>query len=943
MAKQNTKKLLTQAQALLDKTQQDGPYSEQSVTASLSLSKQLYQQGELRLSRQLLKNAQALLKHQAEQWLGQTNLDEGEILGMSKLLKGVEEHALARKLLLQLTQQGCSQALAHKVAQQLALNTYKDDELPPGRRYPEALTILESIGLRNPDCDDPETLGQAGAIYKRKFDKSGRIEDLQAALYFYNRGWSQNPQKDLGYCGINAAYILDRLAQQARIDAAREKFVETQSTLLLEQARNLRLQLVNEVPNYAIEQDATITQQWWYLVTMAEAAFGLCQWDEAAKWLTQAKQADHFEWERQTTVRQLVSIARLQGFTPPTDMQPQEAWEAPWQTLTHLLGDDARAAFECYRGKVGLALSGGGFRASLYHLGVLARLAEVDALRSLEVLSTVSGGSIVGAHYYLALRKLLMEKTDAEISRDDYIKLVREVIAQFFNGVSENLRVRALASLPDNFKMLFQSGYGRSNRMGELYESYLYQQVEAYQSMTAHYDTVGNMRPMNGLHIHPLSTDAINNISFNDDTFHPKHANWRRRAKVPTLLLNTTSLNSGHNWHFTASWMGEPPGLTGQGIDMNQRYRRLYYWQAPTQKLQHYPLGYAVAASAGVPALFDPLELCDLYPDRTIRLVDGGVHDNQGVAGLLDESCDLILCSDASGQMDDQNSPKKSALSVFFRSDSILQDRVREAQYQDLAAKAKNNALQGLFFIHLKQGLHTDPLDWINCANPSPASVQSQCTDYGIDRSQQRRLAEIRTDLDTFTEVEAYALMASGYAMTKHQLDQLNQQYQDLDLNGTWADFDIAAPTQEWPFSPIAPILSADPTSDDAKAQDLAKQLGAAKMLTGKAWVLIPTLKYSGIATLLLLLVFIIHLIKQNWQDQTTITLGVAGITTALVITLIGVLLPFGKYLQPLDTARKWIGLAVLGTVGWALANVHLTFFDKWFKQRGKLQRLLNL
>ncbi|MCK9605888.1 MAG: patatin-like phospholipase family protein [Methylomonas sp.] len=940
MAKQNYKKLITQAQELIDQTQASGTPADAAVDKCFLLSKQLYQQGEVRVSRQLLVKARELLKQQGEACLAKTPLDETETLGLTKRLKNVDEHALARQLLHKLLAQGCSDELTIKATQQLALNTYKDSELPPDERHSQALTILEGIGLRSPDCKDPETLGQAGAIYKRKFDRSGRLEDLQAAHYFYQRGWTLNPEQDMGYCGINAAFILDKLAHRAHVNAAREKIPATECESLSKQANDLRKQLLAELPNYATVQDQDILNQWWFLVSMAEAAFGLEQWDAAGKWLEQAKTAEHFEWERQTTTRQLVAIARMQGFVPPEDGQSAKDWAPPWQVLSLLLGADAPACFECFRGKVGLALSGGGFRASLYHLGVLARLAEVDALRSVEVLSTVSGGSIVGAHYYLALRKLLMEKTDAEISRDDYIQLVREVIAQFFNGVSENLRVRALASLPDNFKMLFQSGYGRSNRMGELYETYFYQQVEAYQAAA---DGVANMRPMHDLRIHPLTADPLGNTTFTDQSFHPQHANWRRRSKVPTLLLNTTSLNSGHNWHFTASFMGEPPGLTGQDIDMNQRYRRLYYWQAPTEKLKHYPLGYAVAASAGVPALFDPLELNDLYPDRTIRLVDGGVHDNQGVAGLLDECCDLILCSDASGQMDDQASPKKSALSVFFRSDSILQDRVREAQYQDLEAKAKNNALQGLFFIHLKLDLHADPLDWIQCDNPTPEPQRPHCTDYGIDRSQQRRLAQIRTDLDTFTEVEAYALMASGYAMTKHQLSELDRQHQSLQLNGHWADFDIHAPEQNWPFSSIAPILTADPEAGDPKAKDLAKQLSASSLMAGKALVLIPTLKYAGMACGLLLLALLIDWIKQNWLDHTTITLGVASITTALIITLVGVLLPFGKYLQPLDTARKWIGLAVLGSVGWALANLHLKFFDQWFKKRGKLQRLLNL
>ena len=51
--------------------------------------------------------------------------------------------------------------------------------------------------------------------------------------------------------------------------------------------------------------------------------------------------------------------------------------------------------------KTGLALSGGGLRASLFHIGVLGRLAELDLLRQVDVISTVSGGSIIGAYYYL--------------------------------------------------------------------------------------------------------------------------------------------------------------------------------------------------------------------------------------------------------------------------------------------------------------------------------------------------------------------------------------------------------------------------------------------------------------------------------------------------------------------------------------------------------------
>ena len=53
--------------------------------------------------------------------------------------------------------------------------------------------------------------------------------------------------------------------------------------------------------------------------------------------------------------------------------------------------------------KVGLALSGGGVRAAVFHLGVLARLAEEEEIfKNIKALSTVSGGSLVVGMLYAA-------------------------------------------------------------------------------------------------------------------------------------------------------------------------------------------------------------------------------------------------------------------------------------------------------------------------------------------------------------------------------------------------------------------------------------------------------------------------------------------------------------------------------------------------------------
>ena len=51
--------------------------------------------------------------------------------------------------------------------------------------------------------------------------------------------------------------------------------------------------------------------------------------------------------------------------------------------------------------QLGLALSGGGFRATLYHLGVVRFLRDAGALKDVTDIASVSGGSILAAHLVL--------------------------------------------------------------------------------------------------------------------------------------------------------------------------------------------------------------------------------------------------------------------------------------------------------------------------------------------------------------------------------------------------------------------------------------------------------------------------------------------------------------------------------------------------------------
>lgn len=69
--------------------------------------------------------------------------------------------------------------------------------------------------------------------------------------------------------------------------------------------------------------------------------------------------------------------------------------------MTHTASLSGPAATSRPVFRLGIALSGGGFRATAYHLGVLKRLEELGLLPHVTMLSTVSGGSIAGAIYAL--------------------------------------------------------------------------------------------------------------------------------------------------------------------------------------------------------------------------------------------------------------------------------------------------------------------------------------------------------------------------------------------------------------------------------------------------------------------------------------------------------------------------------------------------------------
>jgi predicted acylesterase/phospholipase RssA len=71
---------------------------------------------------------------------------------------------------------------------------------------------------------------------------------------------------------------------------------------------------------------------------------------------------------------------------------------------------------------IGIALSGGGFRATLFHLGVIRRFAAEGRLQEIRRITGVSGGSITAAH-------LVARWKDYTSSLDDFDKAAAELVA----------------------------------------------------------------------------------------------------------------------------------------------------------------------------------------------------------------------------------------------------------------------------------------------------------------------------------------------------------------------------------------------------------------------------------------------------------------------------------------------------------------------------------
>ncbi len=535
--------------------------------------------------------------------------------------------------------------------------------------------------------------------------------------------------------------------------------------------------------------------------------------------------------------------------------------------------------------KTGLALSGGGLRASLFHIGVLGRLAELDLLRHVDIISTVSGGSIIGAYYYLKIKELLEGRRPDQLQpcKAAYIRLVQEVEIDFLQAVQQNMRMRAFLDRRKNARM-FREGYSPTDRMAELYTEYLYAPV---QGATGIFLKDLLIKPATL----PVPADGI-------------------PYKIPTLILNATALNTGNLWQFTGAFVGEEVSSYKRHSIQMPVMPKLYFdspeLMSPQQFSLHLlTLGEAVAASCCVPGLFEPLCLSGLYKteageDIIIRLVDGGVFDNQGLVSLFAEGCTHIICSDASDLLKHVRDPSTRLINAAIRANEIMMDRIRNKILDDLFARPSET--YAFFHLGATVSQQTFPDD-------APQLLYA--------------LSHIRTDLDSFTDQEAYTLMYYGYRLVSEKLQS------------------PAAARADWRFLQIQDVLR-----DEPQRQVLLRHLGVGSKQLFKVFFLRKPLPYTIVIAALLVpvgtVVFVLSLFP--WWVSGLLALGLLSIVAysqnARINQYIDRVERLRRARRRLARAMTPLGIpTLLGSIGAVVTWVHLSIFDRLFLRYGRVGR----
>lgn len=335
-----------------------------------------------------------------------------------------------------------------------------------------------------------------------------------------------------------------------------------------------------------------------------------------------------------------------------------------------------------------LALSGGGFRATLFHLGALRRLNELGLISSAATISSVSGGSIMAACLADAM---IASPPTAGKPLANFEALVTKVHAL----TSYNLRRTILLKKAEPWN------WGHS--LPELVAKELEEHI-----------TGGALTAL---------------------------------PSAPRFIFTATDMVFGVDWIYSKDKAG----------DYQAGYK--------TTGLESIKIAYAAAASACFPPVFAPLDPlikgnaltggaargpeADQCRGR-IRLCDGGVYDNMGLEPVW-KNAETLLASDAGGPF--EYNRDRGTLSDIKRYPDIMGNQALALRKRWLISSFAGGpgpgGKPGLTGTYWDTGLY-------RAYYPNGDAL-------GYSKDIAKLIANIRTDLDAFSDGEARILENHGY------------------------------------------------------------------------------------------------------------------------------------------------------------------------------------
>jgi len=364
----------------------------------------------------------------------------------------------------------------------------------------------------------------------------------------------------------------------------------------------------------------------------------------------------------------------------------------------------------------GLALSGGGFRAALYHLGVVRFLRDAGLLSSISRITSVSGGSIIGAHMALNWSRYCGTDEEFQQAADELIRLVRLDVR---NRILRRFPLAALVNVLLRFSLRGTvRQYTRAGLLERHYEEYLYGDTGLMQL-----------------------------------------------PESPHLYILATNLSEGSLCAFCR-----------EGLMLQRRLGPGKAMEVQTVPMGLATVPMAVAASSAFPGLFPPLELSSKDVGATEgefsrhAFTDGGIYDNLGLRmfrflqGLdlsadkqSDESIRLqrldgVFVSDAGATFKVRSdSGAGGLLRTALRSTDILMDRVNQLELEAFAGTSG-----AVFF----------PITRLVEPKQDPTAMRPEI---------QKQVSLIRTDLDCFSDLEISALVQHGYCVARQVMRETPQ------------------------------------------------------------------------------------------------------------------------------------------------------------------------